>query len=81
MLILSRKKGESIIIKTNDKTIKIKILENNGDIKIGFEADKDIKIYRNELYEEIAKNNKQSISDLNSLNKIKNLFDNNENSL
>lgn len=81
MLILSRKKGESIIIKTNDKIIKIRILENNDDVKIGFEADKDIKIYRSELYEEIARNNKQSITDLSSLNKIKNLLNKNESSI
>ncbi len=44
MLILSRKIGESIIIKVGSDNIKITILEsNNGTLKLGFEAPNDIK--------------------------------------
>lgn len=64
MLILSRKVGESIIIKVGSNNIKITILEsNNGTLKLGFEAPKEIKIYRSELYEEIVNQNKASVID------------------
>lgn len=64
MLILSRKIGESIIIKVGSDNIKITILEsNNGTLKLGFEAPNDIKIYRSELYEEIVNQNKASVID------------------
>ena len=64
MLILSRKVGESIIIKVGSNNIKITILEsNNGTFKLGFEAPNDIKIYRSELYEEIVNQNIASIID------------------
>lgn len=64
MLILSRKIGESIIIKVGSNNIKITILEsNNGTLKLGFEAPNDIKIYRSELYEEIVNQNKASVID------------------
>ena len=64
MLILSRKIGESIIIKVGSDNIKITILEsNNGTLKLGFEAPNDIKIYRSELYEEIVNQNIASVID------------------
>lgn len=56
MLALSRKIGEKIIIGDN---IAIKIFEIKGDtVRIGIEAPKDIKIYRGELYDAIAAENK-----------------------
>lgn len=55
MLVLSRKKGEKIRI--NDDII-IEILEvNSGTVKIGFTAPKQIKIYRDELYQKIVEEN------------------------
>jgi len=64
VLILSRKIGESIIIKVRSDNIKITILEsNNGTLKLGFEAPNDIKIYRSELYEEIVNQNIASVID------------------
>ncbi|MBZ4663103.1 MAG: csrA [Caloramator sp.] len=61
MLILTRKVGEKIIIGEN---IEIRILENNqGNIKIGIEAPKDVKVVRCELIEEIKKQNKMSLKD------------------
>ncbi|MBL5980987.1 hypothetical protein HWHPT5561_01980 [Petrotoga sp. HWH.PT.55.6.1] len=73
MLILSRKIGESIVIQVGNRKIKLIMVEqDNGSIKIGFEAPKDIKIYREEVYEEIVKQNKASLeSDVNRLGKIK----------
>ncbi len=59
MLVLNRKPGESIIIGDN---IEIKILEiQDGKIKIGIEAPKDIGILRKEVYDEIIAENKRSL--------------------
>ncbi len=76
MLILSRKIGEDIIIKMDNKTVKIKLLEDQmGHIKLGFSAPKEIKIYRGELYEEIVKENQTSInSSFDAVKKIKESF-------
>lgn len=55
MLILSRKIEESIII---GDTITVKILGiHEGQVKIGIEAPKDIKVYRSEVYEQIQREN------------------------
>lgn len=55
MLILTRKKDESIIINGN---IEIKILEiEDGKVSIGIEAPKDVDIFRKELYESIQEEN------------------------
>ncbi len=55
MLILTRKPGESIIIGDN---IIVKVVSiEHGQIKLGIEAPKDLKIYRTELYEQIQQQN------------------------
>ena len=55
MLILSRKLEESIVI---GDTITVKILGiQEGQVKIGIEAPKSVKVYRSELYEQIQKEN------------------------
>lgn len=60
MLILSRKNGQKIII--NDEIV-ITILDaKNGNCKIAINAPKDVKIYREEVYEQIQEVNKQSDS-------------------
>jgi carbon storage regulator len=51
MLVLSRKKNESIII-NND--IVITIVEIRGDkVRLGIEAPKDVPVHRMEVYEAI----------------------------
>ncbi len=58
MLILSRKNGQKIII--NDE-IEITILDSKNDnCKIAINAPKDVKIYREEVYQQIQDANKQS---------------------
>ena len=58
MLVLGRKKGQSIII--NDE-IEITINSIEGDlVKIGIEAPKHITIHRKEVYLEIQEENKQA---------------------
>lgn len=59
MLILNRKPGESIILNDN---IEIKILEiQDGKIKIGIEAPKEVSILRKEVYDEVKEENKRSL--------------------
>lgn len=60
MLVLTRKKNESIIIGDN---IKVEILDIKGDkVKLGIIAPKDLKILRDELYEEVTKQNKEAVN-------------------
>lgn len=55
MLVLTRKSGEGIVIGDN---ITIKIIENKGgNIRIGIDAPKDKKIYRQEVYDRISLEN------------------------
>lgn len=54
MLVLSRKKNESIII--NDD-VKIVVVEIRGDkVRLGIEAPKEVPVHRNEVYEAILRN-------------------------
>jgi len=58
MLVLSRKKNESIII--NDD-ITIVVVEIRGDkVRLGVEAPKEIPVHRNEVYEAIRRNQAQN---------------------
>lgn len=53
MLVLSRKKNESIII--NDD-ITIVVVEIRGDkVRLGIEAPKEVPVHRNEVYEAIRR--------------------------
>ncbi len=59
MLILNRKVGESIVLGDN---IEVKILDiQDGKIKIGIEAPKDISILRKEVYDAVIEENKKSL--------------------
>jgi carbon storage regulator len=60
MLILSRKSGESIVI---DGRIHLKIVRVEGDVvKVGIEAPSDVPVHRQEVYDEIQRNNKQALT-------------------
>ena len=55
MLVLSRKKNESIVI-NNDITIVV--VEIRGDkVRLGVEAPKEVPVHRREVYEAIRRNN------------------------
>lgn len=58
MLVLSRKKNESIVI--NDD-ITIVVVEIRGDkVRLGVEAPKEVPVHRNEVYEAIRRNQEQA---------------------
>ena len=53
MLVLSRKKNESIIINDN---IVVTIVDVKGDkVRLGFQAPKEVTIHRQEVYEAIKR--------------------------
>ena len=58
MLVLTRKTGEGIRI-GNDITIKI-VEMKGGAVRIGIDAPKEKKIYRQEVYDRIIEENKQA---------------------
>lgn len=70
MLVLTRKTGQKLIINDN---IEIVILETKGDaVKVGVKAPRSVTIYREEIYEEIKRSNRQAggnvlVSDLNNI--------------
>lgn len=58
MLILSRKTGETVVI---DGRIRVKIVRMEGDVvKIGIEAPAEVSVHRQEVYDEIQRNNKEA---------------------
>ena len=58
MLVLSRKKGESIVIAGN---IKVTVVEIRGDrIRLGIEAPKDVPVYRQEVWEMMKQREKEA---------------------
>ena len=53
MLVLSRKKNESIIINDN---IVVVVVDIRGDkVRLGFDAPKDVPIHRQEVYDAIKR--------------------------
>lgn len=62
MLVLSRKKGQKIIIADN---IEIDIVDIQGDVvRLGITAPAEVKIFRGELYQEIQEENRQAAENL-----------------
>lgn len=56
MLVLTRKLGEGIVI-GDDVTVTI-VEMKGGNIRIGIDAPPDMKIYRQEVYDRIAQENR-----------------------
>lgn len=62
MLVLSRKKGESIVIQDQ---IEVTVLAVEGDtVRIGITAPKHIDIFRQEIYASIQEANRESATPL-----------------
>ena len=60
MLILTRRKDESIVI-GND--IEVKILHLTGNqVKIGIQAPKQVEVYRGEIHKQVVEENKLAAS-------------------
>lgn len=58
MLILSRRNGEKIIL--NDDIVITIIESKNDNCKLAIDAPRDVKIYREEVYNQIKNINKES---------------------
>lgn len=70
MLIITRKKGESLMIGDDIEIVISKI--DDGSVKIGIEAPKNVTILRKELYEEVEMENKEASKiDISMLSSIK----------
>ncbi len=69
MLILTRKKNESLIINGN---IEITIVAlDDGKVKIGVDAPKSVEIHRKEVFEKIQQENRQSIVGMDHVKELK----------
>lgn len=59
MLVITRKKDESILIGDN---IEVKIIKiDDGSVKIAINAPKEVVILRGELYNEVEEENKNAV--------------------
>lgn len=59
MLVLSRKKGESIMI---GDQVEVKVLSIDGDqVKLGIVAPKSVKVHRSEIFESIQQQNREAL--------------------
>ena len=65
MLILSRKNDESVVVGGVERTIKIKVLEiKNGRVRLGIEANADVRGNRYEVWERISSEPGPAIQDI-----------------
>ncbi|MGH4141108.1 carbon storage regulator CsrA [Clostridium sp.] len=70
MLVIGRKKGESLLIGDDIEITIVKI--ENGSVKIAINAPREISILRSELYKEVTdENQKAIIFDASVLEKLK----------
>lgn len=70
MLVISRKKDETLLIGENIEIIVVKI--DDGSVKLAIKAPREITILRKELYKEITEENKKSVvADSSILKKLK----------
>ena len=60
MLVLSRKVNENIVI---DGRIVVKVVRTEGNlVKLGIEAPADVPVHRQEIYDEIQRNNQAALT-------------------
>ena len=52
MLVLSRKKGDSLVI---DGTVHVRVIEIKGDsVRLGIDAPREIPVHRHEVFERLT---------------------------
>ena len=70
MLVLTRKKGETIMI---GDQIEVKVIAVDGDqVKLGVVAPKSVKVHRSEVFEAIQQQNKEAMeSSVDALKRFK----------
>ena len=70
MLVIGRKKGESLLIGEDIEITIVKI--ENGSVKIAINAPREVGILRSELYKEVTdENQKAIIFDAEAIEKLK----------
>jgi len=70
VLVITRKKGDAILLGDNIEITVVKVEE--GSVKLAISAPKDVTILRKELYCEVTEENKNAtISDVSMLKNIK----------
>lgn len=73
MLVLTRKRNESIIIGDD---IKITIVEVKGDqVKLGITAPKNITVHREEIYLEIQKENQLAVKAMTNVDELNSIWE------
>ncbi|HZG80354.1 MAG TPA: carbon storage regulator CsrA [Brevibacillus sp.] len=78
MLVLSRKKNESIML---GDTIEIKIISVEGDqVRIGIEAPRKLDVYRKEIYDAIQEENRLATQNQSDWSVVKQLMQMNQKS-
>lgn len=77
MLVLTRKRGESIMI---GGQIEVQVLSVSGDtVRFGVIAPKEVEVFRKELYLSIQESNRMAQVDADQVNRITRLLDHNRN--
>lgn len=70
MLVIGRKKGESLLIGENIEITVVRI--DDGSVKLSISAPKNVTILRKELYKEVEQENKKAVElNINLLKSIK----------
>ncbi len=68
MLVITRKKNESILIGDD---IEIKVVKlDDGSVKLAIDAPKDKVILRKEIYEKVKDENSKAIANINDISKL-----------
>jgi carbon storage regulator len=58
MLVLSRRRGQRLIIGNREIIIEVVEVRPNGTVRLGIEAPEDISVHREEIYDRIEKEGK-----------------------
>lgn len=66
MLVLSRKVGERIVIGDSIEVVVLGV-ERSGQVRLGIEAPRQVRILRRELIDEVRDENRAALADADSL--------------